>query len=122
MNRARQRRDQGTDHPRGSRQHGHIEEFVTARREHLEVASFAPGGFQCKRPGCYAGSNARQLPGPPMNDDIGRRVQQTVCADCWTGWLRDYSIKVINELRLDLSTERGQEEYDRYMREYLGLD
>ena len=31
-------------------------------------------------------------------------------------------IKVINELHLDLSTERGQEEYDRYMREYLGLD
>ena len=30
--------------------------------------------------------------------------------------------KVINELRLDLSTERGQEEYDRYMREYLGLE
>jgi hypothetical protein len=45
-----------------------------------------------------------------------------VCADCWNDWLRNYSIKVINELRLDLSTERGQEEYDRYMREYLGLD
>jgi tetratricopeptide (TPR) repeat protein len=79
-------------------------------------------GFRCQRPGCMAGARARQLTSPPMNDDIGRRVQLSVCADCWTSWLRDQSIKVINELRLDLSTERGQEEYDRYMREYLGLD
>jgi tetratricopeptide (TPR) repeat protein len=82
----------------------------------------AGGGFRCQRPGCWAGSHARQLPAPPMNDDIGRRIYETVCADCWTSWLRDYSIKVINELRLDLSTERGQEEYDRYMREFLGLE
>jgi Fe-S cluster biosynthesis and repair protein YggX len=79
-------------------------------------------GFHCQRPGCMAGAHAHQLPSAPMNDEVGRRVQQEVCADCWTSWLRDQSIKVINELRLDLSTERGQEEYDRYMREYLGLE
>ena len=56
-----------------------------------------------------------------MSDDIGTRIQATVCADCWSDWLKNYSIKVINELRLDLSTERGQEEYDRYMREFLGI-
>ena len=27
-----------------------------------------------------------------------------------------------HRLDLDLSTERGQEEYDRYMREFLGLE
>jgi tetratricopeptide (TPR) repeat protein len=80
------------------------------------------GGFRCQRPGCLAGSRARQLTAPPMNDDLGQRIQQQVCADCWMSWLRDYSIKVINELHLDLSTERGQEEYDRYLREFLGLD
>jgi Fe-S cluster biosynthesis and repair protein YggX len=79
-------------------------------------------GFRCQRPGCVAGRSARQLSGPPMNDDIGRRIYDSVCADCWQDWLRNYSIKVINELRLDLSTEHGQEEYDRYMREYLGLE
>jgi Fe-S cluster biosynthesis and repair protein YggX len=87
----------------------------------------APGGatggsFQCQRPGCYYGARARQLPQPPMTDEIGRRIYETVCADCWNEWLRNYSIKVINELRLDLSTERGQDEYDRYMREFLGLE
>lgn len=82
----------------------------------------AGSGFQCQRPGCMAGSRARQLPKSPIPDEIGQRIHETVCADCWNDWLRNYSIKVINELRLDLSTERGQEEYDRYMREFLGLD
>src|SRR4051812_15038594 len=80
------------------------------------------GGFHCQRPGCMFGARARQLPAPPFSDAMGQRVYETVCADCWEEWLRNYSIKVINELRLDLSTEHGQEEYDRYMREFLGLE
>jgi Fe-S cluster biosynthesis and repair protein YggX len=82
----------------------------------------AGDGFRCQRPGCMAGKYARQLAAPPIRDEVGKQIQERVCADCWNDWLRNYSIKVINELRLDLSTERGQEEYDRYMREYLGLD
>jgi tetratricopeptide (TPR) repeat protein len=85
------------------------------------AAAAAGDGFQCQRPGCMHGRYARQLPNPPMSDDLGRQIYETVCAECWNEWLRNYSIKVINELRLDLSTEMGQEEYDRYMREYLGL-
>jgi Fe-S cluster biosynthesis and repair protein YggX len=86
-------------------------------------ASAATGdGFRCQRPGCMNGSHARQLPKPPMSDELGRRIYETICADCWNEWLRNYSIKVINELRLDLSSERGQAEYDRYMREFLGLE
>jgi Fe-S cluster biosynthesis and repair protein YggX len=82
-----------------------------------------PGtGFHCTRPTCMMGARARQLPAPPMKDAIGQRVYETICADCWTDWLKNYSIKVINELRLDLSTDRGQEEYDRYMREFLGIE
>jgi tetratricopeptide (TPR) repeat protein len=80
------------------------------------------GGFRCQRPGCWAGDRARQLDKPPTRDEMGQRIYESVCADCWMDWVRNYSIKVINELRLDLSTERGQEEYDRYMREFLGLE
>jgi tetratricopeptide (TPR) repeat protein len=80
------------------------------------------GGFHCQRPGCVTGGNGHQLPRPPFSDELGQRIQQTVCAECWEDWRRNYSIKVINELRLDLSTERGAEEYDRYMREFLGLE
>jgi tetratricopeptide (TPR) repeat protein len=82
-----------------------------------------PGdGFRCQRPGCMAGSRARQLPGPPMNDDLGRRIHASICADCWNEWLRNFSIKVINEMRLDLSMERGQEVYDQIMREFMGFE
>jgi len=85
-------------------------------------AGAAGDGFRCQRPGCLAGAHARQLPAPPMNDDLGRRIHAAVCADCWNDWLKNYSIKVINEMRLDLSTERGQEVYDQVMQEFLGLE
>jgi tetratricopeptide (TPR) repeat protein len=80
------------------------------------------GGFHCQRPGCIAGGRGRQLEKPPFNDETGRRIQATVCAACWEDWRRNYSVKVINELRLDLSSDAGAEEYDRYMREFLGLE
>ncbi len=79
-------------------------------------------GFRCERPTCMFGSRARQLPAPPYKDALGQRIYETVCADCWADWMKNYSVKVINELRLNLSTERGQEEYDKYMREFLGIE
>ncbi|HMF12704.1 MAG TPA: Fe(2+)-trafficking protein [Gemmataceae bacterium] len=78
-------------------------------------------GFSCQRPGCMAGGRARQLLQPPMNDDLGRRIYAEICADCWMDWLKNFSIKVINEMRLDLSTETGQESYDQIMHEFLGF-
>lgn len=81
-----------------------------------------PGGFLCQRPGCIAGQFARQLPRPPMNDEIGRKIYEQVCADCWEQvWLKNLSVKVINEMRLDLSTDQGCEMYDQVMRETLGI-
>jgi Fe-S cluster biosynthesis and repair protein YggX len=81
----------------------------------------AAGGFRCQRPGCVAGGYGRQLPRPPMNDELGRRIYESVCAECWDYWLRNLSIKVINEMRLDLGDERHAETYDQIMRETLGL-
>lgn len=86
------------------------------------AASGGGDGFRCQRMMCPYGGSAEQLPRPPFNDATGRLIHEKVCAGCWNEWLKNQSIKVINELRLDLSTERGQEEYDRYMREFLGLD
>ncbi len=99
-------------------------ETAPAPKKASAPAAAAGDGFRCQRPGCMAGSRARKLPAPPVGLDraTGQKVLATVCADCWNDWLRTMSIKVINELRLDLSTERGAEEYDRYMREYLGVE
>jgi Fe-S cluster biosynthesis and repair protein YggX len=93
-----------------------------SKRGQAGGAAAAGQGFHCQRPGCPSGAYARQLPKPPMGDEIGKRIYDSVCADCWEYWLRNLSIKVINEMRLDLSTERGQEVYDQIMRETLGLD
>jgi Fe-S cluster biosynthesis and repair protein YggX len=80
------------------------------------------GGFACQRPGCPYVPYARALTAPPLPDAIGQRIQREICADCWNDWFAKQSIKVINELRLDLSDERGQAEYDRYMFDFLGFE
>jgi Fe-S cluster biosynthesis and repair protein YggX len=85
------------------------------------AAGATAGGFRCQRPGCVAGGFGRQLPRPPMHDELGQRIYESVCADCWEYWLRNLSIKVINEMRLDLGEEKHVEIYDQIMRETLGL-
>jgi tetratricopeptide (TPR) repeat protein len=79
-------------------------------------------GFKCKRPGCLEGKRARQLSAPPLPDADGQRIYADVCAGCWNLWFKDLSIKVINELRLDLSSDFGQAEYDKHMREFMGFE
>jgi Fe-S cluster biosynthesis and repair protein YggX len=99
-----------------------IGEEVPASKRPVTSASTEEGvgGFACQRPGCVAGPRATQLPRPPMSDEVGQQIYQTVCADCWKDWL-GMGIKVINEMRLDLSDEHGQQVYDQYMKDYLGL-
>jgi tetratricopeptide (TPR) repeat protein len=79
------------------------------------------GAFRCQRPGCVMGGYGHKLPRPPMNDELGQRIYESVCAECWDYWLRNLSIKVINEMRLDLGEEKHVEIYDQIMRETLGL-
>ena len=79
-------------------------------------------GFRCSRPMCLAGKKAQPLTKSPLADEIGQTIAARVCQECWTSWVKDYSIKVINELRLDLSDEKASSEYDRHMREYLGIE
>jgi tetratricopeptide (TPR) repeat protein len=80
------------------------------------------GEIACQRPGCVNGGYGPKLAAPPIPDALGKRIAETICADCWQDWFRNYSIKVINELRLDLSTEQGQDEYDKYMRGFFGIE
>jgi Fe-S cluster biosynthesis and repair protein YggX len=82
-----------------------------------------PGtGFRCQRPGCMEGKKARQLPAPPLPDALGERIYRDVCAACWTLWFKDLSIKLINEHRLDLSSDFGQSDYDHHMRDFMGFE
>ncbi len=86
------------------------------------ITDESESGFRCTRPGCLAGKRAKQLTAPPIPDELHTRIYNEICADCWNEWFKNYSVKVINELRLDLSSEFGQEEYDKHMHEFLGFD
>ncbi|MES1183920.1 MAG: oxidative damage protection protein [Myxococcales bacterium] len=44
---------------------------------------------------------------PPFRGDLGQRVFDTVSAQAWKGWL-EHSKMLINEYRLDLTSESGQ--------------
>ena len=82
-----------------------------------------PGtGFRCQRPGCMEGKRARQLPAPPLPDAIGEKIHRDICAACWNLWFKDLSIKLINEHRLDLSSDFGQADYDHHMRDFMGFE
>src|SRR5690348_1469281 len=43
------------------------------------AATATGDGFRCQRPGCMVGTRARQLAKPPMSDELGRRIYETVC-------------------------------------------
>lgn len=82
-----------------------------------------PGtGFRCQRPGCMEGKRARQMPSPPLPDAIGERIHKEICAACWSLWFKDLSVKLINEHRLDLSSDFGQADYDHHMRDFMGFE
>ena len=98
------------------------EEAPKSQRAPEIVPTDGPGGFNCQSPQCMMGGSANQLPSPPMGGEMGMEIYEKVCSQCWDSWKRDYSIKVINELHLDLSTEAGSDAYDKHMRDYLGLD
>jgi tetratricopeptide (TPR) repeat protein len=81
----------------------------------------APGdGFQCRRPGCRMGTNARRLTSAPFKNDLGQMILERVCHDCWRDCLAN-GVKIINEFHLELSRPAAQQIYEQKMREFLGF-
>lgn len=56
----------------------------------------------------------------PFDDQIGAFIMERVSQESWEGWM-EMSIKVINELRLDLGDHNHQAVYEQHMRDYLKL-
>jgi Fe-S cluster biosynthesis and repair protein YggX len=63
------------------------------------------------------GEDAEGLERPPFKGELGQRVFEQVSRQAWAGWL-EHSKMLINEYRLDLTSERGQQvwmaELERY--------
>ena len=56
----------------------------------------------------------------PFGDDVGAWIQANISKESWEEWM-EMSIKVINELRLDLGDPLGQRTYDEHMRDFLAV-
>jgi Fe-S cluster biosynthesis and repair protein YggX len=56
----------------------------------------------------------------PFGDEVGDFIEQNITKESWDEWM-ELSIKVINELRLDLGDANGQRAYDEHMRDFLNL-
>jgi Fe-S cluster biosynthesis and repair protein YggX len=63
------------------------------------------------------GREAEGLDKPPFKGELGQKVFETVSKEAWRGWL-EHSKMIINEYRLDLTSEQGQRvwmtELERY--------
>ena len=77
----------------------------------------ASGAFVCTR----TGRPGNKLDGPPFRGPVGAWIGEHIAAETWADWIGQ-GTKVINELRLDLSSEESQDTYDRHMYEFLGID
>lgn len=53
------------------------------------------------------GREAEGLDKPPFKGELGQKVFETVSKEAWRGWL-EHSKMIINEFRLDLTSEQGQ--------------
>lgn len=73
-------------------------------------------GF-CRR----CGSDGPRLQKAPLPGALGESILHSTCQACWKEWLA-MGIKVVNELRLDLTSYAGSSAYDKNLVEFLRLD
>ncbi len=71
--------------------------------------------------GQATGGPGTKLPEPPMRGALGKWIYENITADTWQSWIGQ-GTKVINELRLDLSSEEDQVVFERNMCDFLGID
>ena len=62
----------------------------------------------------------KQLVDAPFDDAVGHWIVDNISAESWEDWM-EMSIKLINELRLDLGDAAAQRTYDEHLRDFLGV-
>lgn len=67
-----------------------------------------------------SGRIGKKMSFDPFDDHIGAFILKHVSQQSWEAWM-EMSIKVINELRLDLGDPKHQEMYEQHMRDFLKL-
>ena len=67
------------------------------------------------------GREAEGLEKPPLKGPLGQRVFDNVSKQAWTQWL-EHSKMLINEYRLDLTSEKGQQIWFTEMEKFFWGD
>ena len=62
-----------------------------------------------------------QLEEVPMGGDLGQKILDTICSDCWGEW-RAMSGNLINHHALNLGMPEHRAELRRVMKEFLGME
>ncbi len=67
-----------------------------------------------------SGKIGKKMKFDPFGDQIGAFIYANISQESWESWM-EMSIKVINELRLDLGDADGQTQYEQNMKTFLNL-
>ena len=54
----------------------------------------------------------------PFPNELGQRIYDNISKQAWQMWM-NHSVMVINEYRLNLATDEGQEGYDRHLEDFF---
>ena len=74
------------------------------------------GEVRCAR----SGRIGERMSFDPFGNAVGAHIMEHICKASWDEWM-EMSIKVINELRLDLGDPEGQDTYDEHMKSFLSI-
>ena len=61
------------------------------------------------------------IEGTPYGGKIGEELKAKVCDVCWQEWLKEMSIKIINEYRLNLGEASARQFLSTQMKIFFGL-
>ncbi len=67
------------------------------------------------------GEEREGLDAPPLPGPLGKKVQDSVCAQCWAEW-ETAEVMVINELKLNFMDPAAQATLKTHMKEFLFLE
>lgn len=63
-------------------------------------------------------SAGTRLPAPPLPADLGSRIYDTVCSNCWQEWLKEQTA-IINHLALNLLDPKAKQMLTEKTKEFL---
>jgi Fe-S cluster biosynthesis and repair protein YggX len=74
------------------------------------------GQVQCVK----CGKEKAAIAVPAYGGKLGEEIKAKICNDCWKEWM-EQSVKVINELRLNMAEADHRKQLTNFMREFLNL-